>query len=92
MIGRRSQSDWLMGAWDRWSALNAFMTQEPALPFQSATITGQCGIRADYPVTRNNDGNRVCSISHPNRSHRFWPAHPYGEAAVGRGFARWDRS
>jgi len=59
------------------------MLEEPALPLDTAAISGQGTIRANHPMARHNHTHRIRSIRQPNRSNRTRPSDPFRKLPIG---------
>src|SRR5579872_542301 len=68
----------------------AFVLEQPALALEAAAVAGERAGRADQPVTRNDDGDRVVAVGVPHRPRRARTAEVRSELAVGAGLAVGD--
>ncbi len=62
-----------------------FMFQQPLFSPKSTGVSNQIAICTNYPMTGNNDPNRIFSIRSTHCTHFFFIAQPDGERTIGCG-------
>src|SRR5207244_2095435 len=70
---------------------SAFVIEQPSFAFYAAAIAGERAVRADHPMTRHDDANRIGPIGQTNRSNGSRTSKLRRQRTIGQGLAGRDR-